>query len=211
MAAEGTTMLKKIALGLGAVLAVLLVVIALQPSAFVIERSATMNAPADIVYAQINDLRAWEAWSPWAKMDPQMKSTFEGPASGVGAVTSWSGPDAGKGRMEITAVKPNQEVDIKLDFLEPMQATNRTLFTLTENAGATTVNWRMQGNNGFAGKGFALFMNMDKLVGADFEKGLASMKALTEAAATKRKAEGAAAQAAASPTPAPANAVPEQK
>ena len=203
-------MLKKIALGLGVVLAVLIIVIALQPSAFVIERSANINAPADILYAQIADLRAWEAWSPWAKMDPQMKSTFEGPASGVGAITSWEGPEAGKGRMEITAVKPNREIDIKLDFLAPMQATNRTVFSLTENNASTTVHWRMEGNNSFAGKGFALFMNMDKMVGGDFDKGLASMKTLAEAAAQKRTAERAAAQAAATPTQVAPAAAPDK-
>lgn len=203
-------MLKKIAIGLGVVLAVLVTVIALQPSEFMIERSATINAPADIIYAQIEDLHAWEAWSPWAKMDPNMKSTYEGPNSGVGAVTAWEGPEAGKGRMEITAVKPNQEVDIKLEFLEPMQATDRALFSLTESNATTTVTWRMEGNNNFVGKGFALFMNMDKMVGSDFEKGLAAMKTIAEGAAQKREAERAAAQAAAvaaqqaTPTPAAA-------
>jgi hypothetical protein len=185
MQQDGLAMLKKIALGSGAVLGVLLVVIAVQPAAFVIERSTSIQAPANLIYPQINDLHAWQAWSPWAKMDPLMNSTFEGPAAGVGAITSWAGPKAGKGRMEITAVKPDQEIVIKLDFIKPMQAQNRTVFSLTPGNAATTVHWRMEGNNGFAGKAFALFMNMDKMVGADFEKGLASMKALAEATAVK--------------------------
>lgn len=118
-----------------------------------------------------------------------MKSSYQGPGAGVGAITSWDGLQAGKGRMTITAVQPNQAVDIKLEFLAPMQATNRALFTLTPSGDATNVTWRMEGTNGFAGKAFALLMNMDEMVGGDFEHGLASLKTLAEADAAKHKAE----------------------
>ena len=185
-------MFKKIALGLAAIIAVLVLVIAMQPARFAVEREVVINAPADVIYPYLDNLRAWEAWSPFAKMDPQQKNTYEGPESGVGASTSWEGGrEAGKGRATITAVKPNQEVDIELEFLEPMQATNRALFTLAAAEGATTVTWRLEGTNGFAGKASSLFMNMDAMVGGEFEKGLASMKTLAEAAADERKAESA--------------------
>ncbi len=181
-------MLKAIALGLLVILGGVLALIAMQPSAFEVERSAAIHAPAGLIYAHIQDLHAWEAWSPWAKMDPAMKSSYEGTESGVGAITSWDGPKAGKGRMTITAVKPDQEVDIKLEFLAPMQATNRALFTLTPDGDATNVTWRMEGSNGFVGKAFGLLMNMDEMVGGDFERGLASLQSIAEADASKRSA-----------------------
>ena len=190
-------MWKKIALGLGAVVVILVAVVAIQPSSFTIERSAAIEAPADIVYGQIANLRAWEAWSPWARMDPQMKSSYDGAEAGVGAVSSWEGPDAGKGRMTITAAEPDQEIDLQLEFLAPMKATNQVRFTLDPAGESTEVTWRMEGHNGFVGKAFALVMNMDELVGGDFERGLASLKSLAEADAAVRRAEQAAAQAAA--------------
>jgi Polyketide cyclase / dehydrase and lipid transport len=190
-------MLKKIALGLGAVVVILVAVVAMQPSSFTIERSAAIEAPADIVYGQIANLRAWEAWSPWARMDPQMKSSYAGPEAGVGAASSWEGPEAGKGRMTITAAAPDQEIDLQLEFLEPMQATNQVRFTLAPAGESTDVTWRMEGHNGFVGKAFALVMNMDELVGGDFERGLASLKSLAEADAETRRTEQAAVQAAA--------------
>jgi hypothetical protein len=178
-------MVKKIALGLGAVLLALVAVVALQPSSFVVERSAVVEAPPDIVYGHIASLRAMDAWSPWVKMDPQMKSTYEGPETGVGARSSWEGPEMGKGRITVTAVKPGREVEMKLEMLAPMEATNRVLFTLVEAGGATGVSWRLEGTNGFVGKALALAMNMDEMVGGPFESGLASLKRLAEADAEK--------------------------
>jgi hypothetical protein len=182
-------MVKKLLAGLIAIVVIVLAIVAMQPSSFVVERSARIEAPASVVYVRIENLHAWEAWSPWARMDPQMKSSYEGPEAGVGAITSWEGPQAGKGRMTITAVQPNQAVDIKLEFLAPMQATNRARFTLTPSGAATNVNWRMEGTNGFVGKAFALLMGMDKMVGGDFERGLASLKTLAEAEAARHEAE----------------------
>lgn len=173
-------MLKKAGLGLVALVLVLVVAVALQPAHFAIQRAATIQAPPAAVFAEIQDLRAWEAWSPWAKSDPQMRQSYAGPPAGVGAESSWEGPKAGKGRMTITAVKPDQEVDIALHFVEPMQADNSVVFTLVPTAGGTTVTWRMEGDNGFVGKAFALFADLDAMVGADFERGLAALKTVVE-------------------------------
>ena len=181
-------MLKKIALALGAVLLALVAVVAMQPSSFVIERSAAIDAPPGVAYRHIENLRAWEAWNPWQKLDPELKSSYAGPEAGVGATSSWEGPNAGKGRMTIGAVKPDQEVEIELEFLAPVAATNRALFTLTPAQGATRVTWRMEGRNGFVAKALGLVMDMDQMVGGEFEKGLASLKALAEADARKRAA-----------------------
>ena len=167
---------------------VLAAIVAMQPSSFSVERSAAIAAPADVVYDHIENLRAWEAWNPWAKLDPQMKSRYAGPEAGVGASSSWEGPNAGKGRMTITSVKPDREVEIKLEFMAPMEATDRALFTLTPAEGATRVTWRMEGRNGFVGKAFGLVMDMDQMVGSEFEKGLAAMKTVAEADARSRAA-----------------------
>jgi len=177
--------IKKIALGLGAIVLVLVAVVAMQPSSFAIERSAVVDAPADVVYGHIANLRAMDAWSPWSKMDPQMKIDYEGPEAGVGARSAWEGPEMGRGRITITATKPNREVEMKLEMLAPMQATNRVLFTLAGAGGATDVTWRMEGSNGFVGKALALIVNMDEMVGGSFEQGLASLKLAAEADAEK--------------------------
>jgi hypothetical protein len=178
-------MLKKIILVLVVVVGLLLAVIAMQPAAFVIERFALVKAPADVVYGHVAELRAWEAWSPWAKMDPQMKSTYAGPAAGVGASTSWDGPQAGTGRMTITATEPGETIDIRLEILAPFEATNRARFTFVPAGEDTKVVWRMEGTNGFVGKALSLFMDMDEMVGSDFERGLASMKTVAEADAAQ--------------------------
>jgi len=179
-------MLKRIALGVAAIVVVLVVVVALQPAEFAVERSATIEAPPHLVYGYIENLREWEAWSPFARMDPKQKNSYSGPAAGVGAITSWEGPEAGKGRATITAVEPDRQVDLRLEFQEPMQATNRAVFTLVPAGSATTVTWRLEGRNGFLGKAVGLLMDMDSMVGGEFEKGLASMKTLAETASAER-------------------------
>ena len=180
-------MWKKVAVGLGAISVVLVAVIAMQPSSFTIERSTSIEAPADIVYGQIQDLRAMDAWSPWVKMDPQMKIAYEGPDAGVGARSSWEGPQIGKGRLSITAVRPDQEIEMELEMMVPMQATNRVLFRLTSTGGTTHVTWRMDGTNGFVAKAIGLVMNMDEMVGGPFESGLASLKRVAEAEKSARR------------------------
>lgn len=186
----------KITLALGAIALILIAVIARQPSTFAIERSTQIAAPADIVYGHIHNLRAMDGWSPWLKMDPQQVITHEGPEADVGASESWDGPEIGKGRMTITRVLPNQEVELRLEFEEPMEATNTARFTLVPSGDATHVTWRMEGRNNFVGKAASLVMDMDEMVGGTFEQGLASLKMVAEDAAEQRRAELAAAQAA---------------
>lgn len=178
-------MWKKLVLGLAAAAALLAAVVALQPSSFAVERSARIEAPAGIVHAHIANLRAMDAWSPWARMDPQMKISYEGPEAGVGARSSWQGPEMGSGRLTITAVESDR-VEMQLEMLEPMQATNRVLFTLAANGSATDVTWRMEGSNGFVGKALALLMDMDAMVGVPFEQGLAALKGVAEAEVATR-------------------------
>lgn len=181
-------MIKKILLGALVVIvvgvAIFCVVVAMQPAHYHVERSATMNAPAIVVFNQVNDFHKWDAWSPWAKLDPNMKTSFEGAPAGNGAVYSWTGnSDVGEGRMTITDSKPSEVVKIKLDFIKPFAQTSATVFAFKPQGNQTAVTWTMDGENNFVGKAFCLFMNMDKMVGGDFEKGLAQMKAIAEKAA----------------------------
>ena len=174
-------MWKKIASGVGVLVVALLGVIALQPAAFTVERSARIAAPAEVVYAHIENLRLMDEWQPFAKMDPQLKLEYAGPEAGVGARSSWEGPQMGRGRISVTAAQPVEQVEMKLEMLSPMPATNRILFTLSPAGGGTEVTWRMDGRNGFVGKAFALFGDVDAMLGGEFEKGLAALAALVEA------------------------------
>jgi polyketide cyclase/dehydrase/lipid transport protein len=180
-------MIKKILLGIVVLIivliAVFLVMVMLQPSHYQIERSATINAPAPVVFAQVNDFHKWNAWSPWANLDPNMKTTYEGQASGVGAMYSWTGnSDVGEGRMTIIESRPGELIRIQLDFIKPFAASNATEFVFTPQGNQTNVKWRMAGNNNFIAKAFSVFVNVDKMVGGDFEKGLAKLKAVSESA-----------------------------
>ena len=176
-------MIKKILLGLVIIVVILVVVILLQPAHYHVERSATISAPPATVFAQVNDFHKWEAWSPWAKIDPSMKQNYDGAPAGVGAGYSWAGnSQAGEGRMTITDSHPSDLIKIKLEFLKPFAATDTTAFTFKPQANQTVVTWTLDGDNNFIGKAFGLVMNMDKMVGADFEKGLAQMKSVAEAA-----------------------------
>lgn len=182
-------MLKKFALAVLIVLGLFLAYVASKPSEFKIERSTHMRATPAQVSAFLTDLHAFNDWSPWAKLDPAMKTTYSGPASGVGSVYEWSGSDkVGSGRMTIADVKPNAQVGITLEFLTPYPATNRTEFELAADGELTNVTWRMTGHNNFMAKAFGLIMNMDQMVGGDFEKGLGQLKDLAEASAEKAKA-----------------------
>ncbi len=174
-------MLKKILIGLTAVIAVFLIVAALQPADFRITRSATIAAPPAAVFERINDLHKWNDWSPWAKLDPNAKNTFEGPPAGVGAGMAWAGnSEVGEGRMTITESKPVELVRMKLEFIKPFAATNMTEFTLKPEGAQTAVTWSMSGTNGFMGKCMGLIMNCDKMVGGQFEKGFVNLKAIVE-------------------------------
>lgn len=145
-------------------------------------RSTTINAPASSVFPHVNDFHKWEAWSPWEKVDPMTKKTYGGAASGVGATYAWEGNSkVGSGNMMIIESRPNEFIKITIEFLKPMKATNTIEFTFAENAGQTVVTHSMFGCNSFLGKLMGLFMNMDTMVGGQFEKGLASIKAIAEA------------------------------
>ena len=156
-------------------------VIAMRPADFRLVRSATLNAPPEKVFALINDFKQWEAWSPWAKIDPAMKTTYGAATAGPGATYAWVGnSDVGEGKMTITGSQPHERIVIRLEFKAPMEATNMTEFLLKPEGAGTKVEWTMTGTNNFMTKAFDLFMNMDKMVGADFEKGLAQMKVAAE-------------------------------
>ena len=176
-------MIKIILIALALIIIVLLVVVALRPADFRITRSISIAAPPAAVFAQVNDFHKWEAWSPWAKLDPSMKTTFEGSAEGPGNIYTWSGnSEVGEGRMTLTDSDPSDLVRIKLEFLKPITATNTTEFTFKPEGNQTAVTWNMTGTNNFMSKAFDLVMNMDKMVGKDFEKGLAQLKAKVESA-----------------------------
>ena len=169
-------MAKKIGIAVLGLLLVLIVVIALQPAHFHIERSAVVAAPPSAVFEQVNDFHNWPKWSPWEKLDPGMKKTFSGSPAGSGAAYAWAGNDkAGEGKMTITGSKPSEQVDIQLEFIKPFAATNQATFKLTPSGAGTNVQWAMEGNNGFVSKAFALFVDVDKMVGKDFEQGLANL------------------------------------
>ena len=174
-------MLKKIAIGITAVIVIILGLALAQPSTFTVTRSITIQAAPDKIYPLVSDFHRWKSWSPWENLDPNMVRTFSGPASGVGAVYGWEGNDqVGAGRMEITAAAPASRVDIKLDFLKPFESHNTTVITLEPKGDATTVVWTMSGPSAFITKLMGVFVSMDKMVGPDFEKGLASLKSATE-------------------------------
>ena len=176
-------MLKKILIALVAIVVVFVGVVAMQPSDFRIVRTATMSAPASAVFAQVNDFHNWEEWSPWAKLDPAAKNSFEGPSAGTGAIFRWAGnKEVGEGSMTITESRPSDLIRIKLEFLKPFAGTNTAELTFKPEGNQTAVTWSMAGENNFIAKAVCLFMNRDKMVGGKFEEGLARMKSVVEAA-----------------------------
>jgi len=183
-------MLIKILIALTVIVVVFVVIVAMQPSEFGVVRSATISAPAPALFAQVNDFHKWEAWNPWGKLDPTMKQAYEGAPAGTGAIYTWSGNnEVGEGRMTITESRPSDLIRIKLEFFKPFAATNTAEFTFKPEGNQTAVTWSMTGNNNFMAKAVHLFMNMDKMVGGQFEKGLAQMGSVVEAAANRRGGE----------------------
>jgi hypothetical protein len=171
----------QILLGVAAIVGVLAVIVATRPSAFRIERSTSIAAAPAVPFAYVNDFHRWVEWSPYEKLDPAMKKTYEGAESGKGACYAWEGNDkAGAGRMTIESSDEPGLIVIKLEFTKPFAATNTGTFSFTPQSGGTKVVWAMEGKYDFAGKAAGLFMDLDKLVGSDFERGLASLKALSE-------------------------------
>ncbi len=176
-------MLAKILGALAVVVAGLAAVIALQPSDFRVSRTTTIAAPAAVVFAQVNDFHNWTAWSPWAKLDPAMKQTYEGAAAGPGAAYTWVGNrEVGEGRMTIVESRPGDLVRVKLDFVKPFAGTSVAEFTFRPEGDRTAVTWTMTGEKNFVAKGINLVMNMDRMIGDQFDKGLAAMKTVAETA-----------------------------
>lgn len=174
-------MVKKIIVGLLAAIALLLIYAATRPDSFRVERSIAIQAEPAKVYTLLNDFHHFPSWSPWQNLDPAMKVTHSGAASGQGAVYEWSGNDAvGAGRMEILKTVPNTSVTVKLDFLKPFEARNTTEYSLAASGGTTTVTWAMFGPSPFISKVMGVFVSMDSMIGKDFERGLTKLKAVAE-------------------------------
>ena len=177
-------MLIRILIAVAAVILVFVLVAATRPADFTITRSTNIAAPPVGVYAQVADLSKWPAWSPWDKLDPNQKVTYSGTPGQPGSGFAWSGNNkVGEGRMTLTEVRPPELVDIKLEFIRPFEATNQSTFNFAPSGPGTQVTWSMKGHNNFMSKAFSIFMNMDKMVGGDFERGLVSLKEVSETAA----------------------------
>src|SRR4026207_853176 len=146
-------MLKWSLAAIAAIVVVFLIVVALQPSDFKVERSATMRAPAPAAFAQVNDFQNWRAWSPWEKLDPALKRQYEGPKAGSGAIYAWQGnKDVGEGRMTILDSRPGELVRVSREFFKPFAAVNETVFAFKPSGDATAVTWTMTGRNNFVSK-----------------------------------------------------------
>lgn len=164
-----------------AVFVALLAYAATKPDAFRVERSILIDAPPEAIYAEIEDFRRWRAWSPYEELDPNLAREYSGAERGVGAQYAWQGDgSAGSGSMEIRDAVPASEIVIALEFTAPMVASNTALFTMTPEAGATRLTWAMEGPSNLMFKFIGIFLDMDKMIGADFETGLAKLKSNLE-------------------------------
>jgi hypothetical protein len=181
-------MIKKILLGLLVLIVAFVVIVAFQPAHYSVTRSASIAAPPEVVFAQVNDFHNWNAWSPWVKLDPAATNSFDGPSTGKGAMFHWSGnSQIGEGGMTILESQPNDLIKIKLEFIRPFAAVCVTDFTFKPEGKQTAITWTMSGENNFIGKAMCLFMNMDKTVGGDFDRGLSNLRVVSEAAAAKKE------------------------
>jgi uncharacterized protein YndB with AHSA1/START domain len=175
-------MLKKISIAVGVIVVLFLVYAATGPDTFRIERTATIQAPPEKIYPYMSDFHKGDLWSPYERKDPAMKRTFSGPENGKGAVYEFDGDPkkTGKGRLEIIEAVPPVKVVLTLDMIEPIKGHNVVEYTLEPKGGGTSVTWAMTGKNTYLGKIVCTFINMDKMVGGDFEAGLANLKSLVE-------------------------------
>lgn len=177
------SLLKTILIALAAMMGIFLIVVAVQPSQFRVTRSILVDAAPAAVFPHVNQLKNWEAWNPWGQVDPNMKLTYDGPAAGVGASYAWVGnKDVGEGRATITESRTNELVQLRLEFFKPMAGVSTVAFSFKPRGTQTEVTWLMTGENNYLAKALCLFMNMDKMIGGQFEKGLASLKAAAETA-----------------------------
>lgn len=185
-------MFKIIAILVIVLIAAVLIYAATKPDTFRVERMTTIKAPPETIFALINDFHRWGVWSPWEKKDPAMKRSHTGAGGGEGAVYEWEGnKDVGRGRMEIAASSPPSEITIKLDFVKPFEAHNIVEFTLKPEGDSTNVTWSMRGDLPYLARVIHLFLDMDKMVGTDFEAGLAAMKTVAEQSALSTTTSGA--------------------
>ena len=174
-------MLKTTLFVIAALIAGVLIFATTQPDTFSVQRSTSIKAPPEKIFAVLNDFHRWTEWSPWEKLDPAMKRTLGGAASGKGATYAWEGNGkAGQGRMEIIESTPASKVGLQLDFIKPFEGHNITEFTLTPQGDTTRVNWLMRGPTPFVSKLMQVFFSLDKVIGKDFEEGLVNLKSLTE-------------------------------
>jgi len=179
-------MLEAILIALAVIVVVFLLIVAMQPAQYRVARSATVTAPAQAVFAQVNDFHKWEAWNPWGKIDPAMKHSYEGAPAGTGAIYTWVGNnEVGEGRMTIIESRPSDLIRIKMEFFKPFAGNSIAEFTFKPEGNQTVVTWGMTGEKNFMAKAIHLFMNMDKMIGGQFEKGLAQIKTLVEAPAKR--------------------------
>src|SRR5215469_7353679 len=170
-----------IAVVLAIIIAIVLILAAGKPGSFRIERAATLHAPAEKIFPLIADFRQWLSWSPWEGRDPALKRIYSGAERGKGAVYAWDGnKNVGSGRMEILEANSPSKIVIKLDFLKPFEAHNTAEFTMLPQGGATNVIWVMHGPAPFMSKVMQVFMNMDRMIGKDFETGLANLRTISE-------------------------------
>ncbi len=173
-------MIKTIVIVFAVLIAAILIYAATRPDSFRVQRAASIEAPPDQIFPLINDFRQWEAWSPWEKIDPEIKRTYSGAASGIGAVYEWSGnKDIGQGRMEIIESSP-AGIILKIDFIAPFEAHNTVEFTLVSQDGDTTVTQAMYGPSPYLSKLMDIFCTMDTMIGEKYEEGLANLKSIAE-------------------------------
>ena len=176
-------MLGKILIALVVIVVGLVAVIALQPARYRVSRSTAVAAPAAVLFAQVNDFHKWTAWSPWEHIDPAMNRTYEGPPAGAGARYAWAGNrEVGEGRMTIVESHPSDRIQVRLEFVKPFAGTSVAEFTFRPDGGRTLVTWSMTGDKNFIAKAIHLVMSMDRMIGDQFDKGLAAMKTVAEAA-----------------------------
>jgi uncharacterized protein YndB with AHSA1/START domain len=170
-----------IAIILAVAIAIVLILAATKPDTFSVQRATAVKAPPQQIFSAISDFHQWGSWSPWENKDPAMQRTYSGAASGKGAVYGWEGnKNVGSGRMEILEASTPSKIVIKLDFLKPFEAHNTAEFTMLPQGDVTHVTWVMHGPAVFMSRVMQVFMNLDKMIGKDFETGLANLKSLTE-------------------------------
>ena len=177
-------MLKIILIAIPTIIVVFIIIVAMQPSSYRVMRSLAIAAPPDALFPHMNDLKKWEAWNPWGKADPNMKLTYGGPASGIGANYSWAGNnEVGEGRATITESRPSESVKYKMEFFKPMSATSEMDFTFKPQGNQTEVTVTVTGEKNLMAKAFCLFISMDKMIGGKFERALAELKTIAESPA----------------------------